>query len=117
MIKVPMSRDAICGWGCTTQRWREASGAGGGVISLLPVELTSQVATHKENSRGAEDVARLIKFLARMHESLHKLDVDIKKQEDQRFKVTLSYMKSWRPARLREALSRKTTQTWDVVQQ
>lgn len=71
MIKVPMSRDAKCGWGCTTQRWREASsGAWGGVISLLPVELMSQVATHKGNSRGAGAGDQLIEFLASMHEPL-----------------------------------------------
>lgn len=102
--------------GCNTKRWREASRAGSGVITLLPVELSSRVATHKENSRGAGDVARLIEFLASMHEPLHKLDMDIKKQEDQTFKVTLSYMKSWR-SRLPKVLSQKTTQTWDVVQQ
>lgn len=79
MNKVPMFRDSRCGWGCSTQRWTEDSLAGG-VVSLLWVGLTSQVATHKENSRGAGDLASLVEFLASMHEALHTVDMDIKKR-------------------------------------
>jgi hypothetical protein len=53
------------------------------MVSLLWVELTSQVATHKENSGGVGDmVGRILSY----HEAPHKVDMDIKKQEDQKFK-------------------------------
>lgn len=71
---------------------------GCGVVSLLWVGLTSQVATHKENSRGAGDLAPLVEFLASMHEALHTVDMDIKKQEDQKLKVTFNYIGTWGPA-------------------
>lgn len=81
---------------------------GCGVVSLLWVGLTSQVATHTENSRGAGDLAPLVEFLASMHEALHTMDMDIKKRRIRSSRSLLTIQGLGGQPRLHETLSSKT---------